>query len=460
MINFRTKRALEEFGFINNADIEKDSIVISINPESFSDNNLEFPKKYIDDILDAILLNNNINDPDHFSVKIDDIYYEIYRDEITKPGEYRKAAGKTDIFCSVITDYKKYRELSEKRKISESPYLKRNLTDLKKELDSRNLSYSKKIKKEDAIKLLDLDDLNKLMSQKEGSKELQEELDRVKKQLEEQINQNLESQKQLDTEKIEKQKALDELNKKDKIIKSKIKENEELKKQVIDKPDIQVIQTNSDENEYIKKLKDYNLIEDIKVFDEELGEYRVQLAEYGKNNTQIFTRETDINSMIDSIGRENVLNPETTILEPTSGDGAFTVRILKYRLERIRNNSKDLNDFIIQSLKALSTIYSIEYEPDTVFIQRCNLYSTMHIEYNKYLNKDDNEYSKDWDNLVKKIIFDNVIWGSFAAKNYPEYENYNSILGFDRSSGRPLSIIKWDIKFVKNKIKYYKTIIS
>jgi len=54
--------------------------------------------------------------------------------------------------------------------------------------------------------------------------------------------------------------------------------------------------------------------------------------------------------MISSIGRDKILNPETTILEPTSGDGAFTTRILKYRLEKLRTESLQLNDYILKSL--------------------------------------------------------------------------------------------------------------
>lgn len=231
-----------------------------------------------------------------------------------------------------------------------------------------------------------------------------------------------------------------------------------------DSADIKIIQSQID---VLNKLKDKNSIYDNRKIiknENNADDVFIELAEYGKNNTQIFTRETDINKMISSIGRDKILNPETTILEPTSGDGAFTTRILKYRLEKLRTESLQLNDYILKSLQALSTIYSIEYEPDTVYVQRCNLYTTMRIEFEKYwktISTESIEYNVMWENLVKEIIFQNIIWGEFAATNHPEYKNYESILGFDRASGRPLSIIKWTIKIdKKGKITYKKELIS
>lgn len=238
-------------------------------------------------------------------------------------------------------------------------------------------------------------------------------------------------------------------------------ENEELNKGLADKLRIDPVQ------DAIEKLKNPESICDNRkeiVNNDGTISYNVELAEYGKNNTQIFTRKQDIDIMIDSIGRENILKPETTILEPTSGDGAFTVRILQYRLEGIRNAAKTANDYILQSLQALSTIYAIEYEADTVFVQRCNLYTTMRLSYEEFwksLNPDKEvEYDKNWDDLTRKILFDNIIWGTFAATNHPEYRNYDTVLGFDRASNRTLNIVKWNIKLYKGKLKYSKEIIS
>ena len=57
--------------------------------------------------------------------------------------------------------------------------------------------------------------------------------------------------------------------------------------------------------------------------------------------------EQQIKKMIDSIGWETILNPETTILEPTAGDGAFTARILMYRLRKIFKESNTRSKSIV-----------------------------------------------------------------------------------------------------------------
>ena len=69
----------------------------------------------------------------------------------------------------------------------------------------------------------------------------------------------------------------------------------------------------------------------------------------------------------------------------------------------------------------------------------------------------DKTVNKDWAILVKKIIFDNIMWGAFAAKNHLEYKNYEKVLGFDRASNRPLVISKWSFKSNK-RVKSSKII--
>ena len=44
--------------------------------------------------------------------------------------------------------------------------------------------------------------------------------------------------------------------------------------------------------------------------------------------------------MVDTIGTKNVFDFNQTVLEPTSGDGAFTVYILEERLKNVYKNNK------------------------------------------------------------------------------------------------------------------------
>ena len=88
----------------------------------------------------------------------------------------------------------------------------------------------------------------------------------------------------------------------------------------------------------------------------------------GSNDTegyQIFTPKFIVEQMVSAIG-DDVLDFTKTILEPTSGVGAFTTYILFKHMETIKSN------YEIEILKALSTIYSIEMDKDLIEKQRNN----------------------------------------------------------------------------------------
>jgi hypothetical protein len=176
----------------------------------------------------------------------------------------------------------------------------------------------------------------------------------------------------------------------------------------------------------------------------------LDLSEYGINNTQIFTRRVDIDKMIDSIGLDYIKNPKTTILEPTSGDGAFTTRILELRLEDLKDAT--LEEFLLNSLNAVSTIYSIEYELPSLEVQRNNMYTLMIKFLGNYIITDEDRelFAKKedkWKKLVKEIIFYNIIWGATATELDSDYLIKTSpFLGKYRSNDMPIVIRKWDIK--------------
>ena len=118
---------------------------------------------------------------------------------------------------------------------------------------------------------------------------------------------------------------------------------------------------------------------------------------------QIFTPDFIVKKMIDMID-SNVINSfEKTILEPTSGDGAFLVEIIKKRFNSIKNDS----DFLLLSLNALSTIFSIELDTDLMNQQRNNIY-TLVIDY---INKRKIKMNTNYDFSLKRIILNNFING-------------------------------------------------
>lgn len=123
-------------------------------------------------------------------------------------------------------------------------------------------------------------------------------------------------------------------------------------------------------------------------------------GESDEEGYQIFTPDFIVEGMVDAIGKKKVLDFTKTILEPTSGDGAFTCRILLMRLKKIKSNHA------AESLRALSTIYSIEMDEGLIKKQRNNIYTIMCDFADKHKITDDKYFI-----CLKDIIMTNFVWG-------------------------------------------------
>lgn len=134
---------------------------------------------------------------------------------------------------------------------------------------------------------------------------------------------------------------------------------------------------------------------------------KVTLKTCGHNdsldNFQIFTPRFIVDDMLKSIGIDNITNNDYKILEPTSGDGAFTCRILELRLDMI---DKFFGDLFEQVLICLNTIYSIELDKDLITEQRNNIY-TISL---KYLDANGRELTEAEDAILRFLIVSNFIW--------------------------------------------------
>lgn len=147
----------------------------------------------------------------------------------------------------------------------------------------------------------------------------------------------------------------------------------------------------------------------LKVYDsiEELSE--IKLASLGSNDVegyQVFTPEFIVKQMTEAVG-DDILDFSKNILEPTSGDGAFTVYILQKRLEKA---AKD-DDFGIASLKALSTVYSMEMDKELIEKQRDNVFTLI----KQFVEKKGIEVGNGYFDLVKAIIVTNFMWAMFNS---------------------------------------------
>ena len=175
--------------------------------------------------------------------------------------------------------------------------------------------------------------------------------------------------------------------------------------------------------------------ESIKAFDS------LQLASMGHNDTegyQIFTPDFIVKDMCQAIGPD-IFDSSKTVLEPTSGDGAFTTYILQKRLEKINDN------FEIESLKALSTIYSIEMDKELIEKQRNNIFTVV----KSFVETRKIEVSPSYFDILKCIIVRNFMW---AMSN--TYRDEGLLLGIDvaykmpeaeKGNLKPLDMPVWEI---------------
>lgn len=162
----------------------------------------------------------------------------------------------------------------------------------------------------------------------------------------------------------------------------------------------------------------------------------------GHNDTegyQIFTPEFIVEQMCSAVGSD-ILDFSKNVLEPTSGDGAFTVYILQKRLETIKE------DFEINSFKALSTIYSVEMDKELIEKQRNNIFTLVRL----FINKNQINVSDFYFDILKCIITTNFIWAMFNSDNPIDAGLFGTEVIYkmpnaERQDYKPLDFPVWDI---------------
>jgi hypothetical protein len=77
---------------------------------------------------------------------------------------------------------------------------------------------------------------------------------------------------------------------------------------------------------------------------------------------EVFTGKREVKAMLDLIPKSETERPESTFLEPSCGEGAFTVEILSRKLSAVLRD--DPQHFERLSLVAVSSVYAIELLPD------------------------------------------------------------------------------------------------
>ncbi len=185
----------------------------------------------------------------------------------------------------------------------------------------------------------------------------------------------------------------------------------------------------------VDEIKAYN---SIKTFD------YIHLASMGHNDTegyQIFTPEFIVKDMCAAIG-DDIFDFSKNVLEPTSGDGAFTVYILLRRLEKALKGG----NFELDSLRALSTIYSIEMDKELIKKQRNNILTAVSL----FIKDHKIEVSEGYFEVFKCIIVKNFIWAMFNSDGPIDAGLFGTEVAYEMPKAEknvfnPLDMPVWDI---------------
>jgi hypothetical protein len=144
------------------------------------------------------------------------------------------------------------------------------------------------------------------------------------------------------------------------------------------------------------------------------------------NSTQIFTPENVIKELMDK-NQKAILDFNKTLLDNASGDGAMILYVFKERLNELEKNN---NKSLINIIYSLKTLFSIEYEYETVWKQRVIIYNLIHKTIENWNLKSTEIFEKS----IKKVLVNNLKFGAWpikkeeAAIEFTDYQRNDSVI--------------------------------
>lgn len=115
-----------------------------------------------------------------------------------------------------------------------------------------------------------------------------------------------------------------------------------------------------------------------------MSEKIIKSADRVKNIGEVFTPQKTVDFMLDQPEIKAKVNSLTaTFLEPSAGEGAFLVEILKRKLLYAKTQANGKKDLQNKLLQALSTLYGIELMEDNVEMLVMNMINTFRDVYFK-----------------------------------------------------------------------------
>lgn len=123
-----------------------------------------------------------------------------------------------------------------------------------------------------------------------------------------------------------------------------------------------------------------------------MSEKIIKSAERVKDIGEVFTPKKTVDFMLNQPEIKAKLNSLTaTFLEPSAGEGAFLVELLRRKLAYAKKVSKNSNEMQNNFLQALSTLYGIEIMEDDVEMLVMNMNNVFRdVYFNTFTQKERN----------------------------------------------------------------------
>ena len=147
-----------------------------------------------------------------------------------------------------------------------------------------------------------------------------------------------------------------------------------------------------------------------------------------KKHGEVFTPKSIVNLMLNQPEIQEKLNSLTsTFLDPTAGEGAFLIEILRRKLQLALDLSETLTEYEENILIALTSLYGIELLEDNCRRLRMNMLYVFHSIYGKNaMNKFSSKINAKVIKSANVIIQANIVQGN--ALTYMNNKNEPIIL--------------------------------
>lgn len=159
-----------------------------------------------------------------------------------------------------------------------------------------------------------------------------------------------------------------------------------------------------------------------------MSEKIIKSADRVKNIGEVFTPQKTVDLMLDQPEIKSKVNSLTaTFLEPSAGEGAFLIELLRRKLKYAETKANGKKDLQNKYLQALSTLYGIELMEDNVEMLVMNMNNTFRNAYFKTFSPEEQN---------KKILKSaNVIISANMAQG--------NTLTYKTATGNPIVFSEW-----------------